>query len=104
KYVPTDVPDWGEVHALYALGIDRTRFDHPNGNCQGYARQRSVSVSPIAALPHKTLFHELAHVVLGHTEEGTTLDDDDRTPVNLREVEAESVALICCELLMLGGN
>jgi hypothetical protein len=42
-------------------------------------------------------------VLLGHTAEGTQLVDDERTPRNLREVEAESVALICCESLGLTG-
>jgi hypothetical protein len=102
-YVPQELPDWSEARALHALLIDRVPFDHPSGNCQGFASVRTVSVSPIAALPHKTLFHELAHVILGHTEEGHTLDDHDRTPVNQREVEAECVALICCESLDLAG-
>jgi hypothetical protein len=31
------------------------------------------------------------------------MDDDERTPVNLREVEAECVALIVCESLNLPG-
>jgi antirestriction protein ArdC len=55
-------------------------------------------------MPHKTLMHEVAHVVLGHTAElREQMDDHDRTPVNIREVEAEAVALICCESLGLGG-
>jgi hypothetical protein len=103
EYTPTIVPDWDEGQALHGLFIDRVPFKHPNGNCQGYALGRTVAVSPIAALPHKTLFHELAHVVLGHTEEGSTLDDHDLTPSNLREVEAECVAMICCESLNLTG-
>lgn len=102
-YVPVDVPEWSEAEALHSLHIDRVPFRHPDGNCQGYAAERRVAVSPIAALPHKTLFHELAHVLLGHTEEGNTLDDHDRTPRNLREVEAEAVAYICCESLNLAG-
>jgi hypothetical protein len=102
-YVAIELPQWSEANALHSLAIERLPFDHPNGNCQGFARHRAVSVSPIAALPHKTLFHELAHVVLGHTEEGNLLDDHDRTPRNLREVEAECAALICCESLHLAG-
>src|SRR5205814_10363335 len=50
------------------------------------------------------LLHELAHVVLGHTTEVGKLDDHELTPQNLREVEAECVALICCESLKLGGS
>jgi len=103
-YVPTALPTWSEAQALHLLAIDRVRFSHSNGNCQGYAENRSISVSPIAALPHKTLFHELAHIVLGHTAEGQTLDDHELTPRNLREVEAESVAMICCASLKLAGE
>ncbi|MDZ4779631.1 MAG: ArdC-like ssDNA-binding domain-containing protein [Planctomycetia bacterium] len=101
---PTELPDWGEQRALERLNIQRVPFDNPNGNVQGVAAERTVAVSPIAVLPHKTLFHELAHVVLGHTAELRRMDDHERTPVNLREVEAESVALICCESLGLPGD
>ena len=102
-YVPTELPEWSEACALAALQIERVDFRHSNGNCQGYAEKRKVAVSPVAVLPHKTLFHELAHVVHGHTSEGA-VDDHDRTPVNIREVEAECVALICCESLALPGT
>jgi antirestriction protein ArdC len=49
-------------------------------------------------------FHELAHVVLGHTAEGSlNSDSTDRTPRDIRELEAEAVALLCCESLGLLG-
>jgi len=102
-YVPTELPAWGERDALYRLGIERITFRHPDGNVQGYAVERQVAVSPIAALPHKTLFHEAAHVVLEHTRELGRMDDHDATPRSLREVEAECVALIICESLGLPG-
>ena len=102
-YVPTSVPEWDEARALEGLWIERVPFRHADGNCQGYAAERRVAVSPVAALQHKTLIHEVAHVVLGHTAELQQMDDHDRTPVNLREVEAEAVALICCESLGLVG-
>jgi antirestriction protein ArdC len=101
-YVPQELPQWSEANALYNLVIDRVAFVHPDGNCQGYAAARTVAVSPIAALGHKTLFHELAHVILGHTGQGGTLDHETTTR-SLREVEAECVALICCESLGLKG-
>jgi hypothetical protein len=103
-YVATSVPTWDEATALHALLIDRIPFVHPDGNCQGFALDRQVAVSPIAYLPHRTLFHELGHVMLGHTAELRRLDDSqETTPRCLREVEAESVALICCECLGLPG-
>jgi hypothetical protein len=75
-----------------------------DGNCQGYARGRSIAVSPIAELPFKTRFHELAHVILGHTSEADAgLTDSELTPRSLREVEAEAVALVCLEALGLPG-
>ncbi len=104
EYTPADLPEWQESRALAALNIERVRFQHLNGNAQGYALHRQVAVSPIAFTPSRTLFHELAHVVLGHTSELERMDDDELTPRNLREVEAECVALLCCESLSLDGS
>ncbi len=53
-------------------------------------------------MPHKTRFHELAHVLLGHTSDGVQADSE-MTPRTLRECEAESVALLCCAALDLPG-
>lgn len=101
---PTPIPDWDPIRALDALGIVEEPFTSTDGNCQGYARQRTIAVSPVAALPHKTRFHELAHVVLGHTAEADAgLTDSAITPRSLREVEAEAVALVCLEALGLPG-
>jgi len=99
---PTTIPDWDAEQALTTLGVERMEFDHTDGNCQGYARGRKIAINPVAQLPHKTLFHELAHVVIGHCAEGDVTDTE-LTPRNLREVEAESVALLCCESLGLEG-
>lgn len=99
---PTLPPTWEKSKALAALNITEAPFELLDGNTQGYAKGRSVSVSPIAALPHKTLFHELAHVALGHTAEGPS-HDGQHTPRSLKEAEAESVALILCETLQLSG-
>ncbi len=54
-------------------------------------------------LAHKTRIHELAHVLLVHTAEGDQKDGD-LTPRDLRECEAESVALLCCSALELPGT
>jgi hypothetical protein len=105
EYEPAELPQWSEARALGALHIERIAFAHTDGNAQGYARDRQVAISPIAFTPSRTLMHELAHVVLGHTEELHRMDDDDTaTPRDLREVEAECVALICCSSLALGGE
>lgn len=99
---PSLPPTWEKSKALATLNITETPFELLDGNTQGYAKGRSISISPLAALPHKTLFHELAHVTLGHTAEGQT-HDGESTPRNLKEVEAEAVALILCETLQLSG-
>ena len=59
-------------------------------------------MNPVAALPHKTTFHECAHIVLGHTT-SEKLVDSEQTARHIREVEAESVALLCVESLGLLG-
>jgi antirestriction protein ArdC len=95
-------PTWDAQRALAALNVTEVPFDHTDGNCLGFARERSIAINPVNPMPHKTRFHELAHVLLGHTSEGT-LNDGEMTPRNLREVEAESVALLCCAALNLPG-
>jgi hypothetical protein len=85
-----------------ALEIEQIHFTETDGNCQGYARKRQIAINPVAQLPHKTLFHEVAHITLGHTTEAD-FTDTERTPKNLREVEAEAVALLCFEALNLEG-
>jgi hypothetical protein len=99
---PTTVREWDSEKAIAALSIERVDFDKTDGNCQGFARKRQIAINPVAQLPYKTLFHELAHVILGHTTEADFADTE-TTPRNLREVEAEAVALLCCESLGLEG-
>jgi antirestriction protein ArdC len=96
-YEPLNVPTWDEARALTTLGISTVPFDHLDGNVQGYATaEGSIAINPVAAIPHKTLFHEAAHVLLGHAK-------DETISRSLREVEAEGVALLCCEALGLDG-
>jgi hypothetical protein len=99
---PATIPAWDADKALAALDIERAPFDITDGNCQGYAKKRQIAINPVAQLPHKTLFHETAHVLLGHTAEAD-FNDSERTPKCIREVEAEAVALLCCEALDLEG-
>jgi hypothetical protein len=93
-------PGWNKAAALGKLDVAEVPFRIDQW--QGYATERPVGINPIAALPHKTLFHELAHVALGHTEQHE-LNDTETLTRDVREVEAESVAMICCEALNLEG-
>ena len=95
-------PVWDRSKALGILAISEVPFEHLDGNCMGYARKREIAINPLNPMPHKTTFHECAHLLLGHCSEGE-MSDTEYTPKNLREAEAESVALICCESLGLPG-
>lgn len=95
-------PEWDAKLAMSALGVVQIEFRSPSGNTQGYACDNAIAINPVAALPHKTRFHELAHVVLGHTREHI-MNDNEHTPRDIREVEAESVAYILCSVLGLPG-
>ena len=102
---PVPVPailDWDKDRALASLHIEEIPFTETDGNVQGYAQKSQIAISPVAALPAKTLFHETAHLVLGHALE-SGISDSEKTPRNLREVEAGSVAMLLCESLGLPG-
>jgi len=95
-------PEWNPELALNALNITQVKFDSANGNSQGYAIAKNIAINPVAQFPHKTRFHELAHVVLGHTVEHI-MTDSEFTPKDTKEIEAESVAYILCSVLGLPG-
>lgn len=104
EYEPEPIPEWDRDAALVALGIQEEPFSMLDGNCQGYAtKDRKIAVSPVAVLPHKTFFHEVAHIVLGHIG-ADPMTDGEKLTRSLQEVEAEAVALICCETLGLPGE
>jgi antirestriction protein ArdC len=96
------IPTWDATQALTGLDVQEIPFDHWDGNCLGFARQRSIAINPVNPLPHKTRFHELAHVLLGNTAEGEQ-NEGEQTPRSLQECEAEAVALLCCAALDLPG-
>jgi len=60
---PVTIPEWDAERALQTLCIERITFDKTDGNCQGFARGSQIAINPVAQLPHKTLFHEMAHVL-----------------------------------------
>jgi len=101
-YAEPAMPTWEKDRALVTLEITEISFEHTDGNCMGFARNREIAINPVNPMPHKTRFHELGHVLLGHTTEGTQADAE-ITPRNLRECEAEAVALLCLAALDLPG-
>lgn len=101
EFVPPEIPAWDRALAFTTLDITEIPFESVDGNCQGYASGRSIAINPLAQLPAKTTFHELAHILLGHTTE--TSHDSTTLPRSLKEAEAECVALLCLESLGLPG-
>jgi antirestriction protein ArdC len=97
------MPAWNKEQALTNLQVEEISFDMADGNCQGYATQNKLAINPLAQLPHKTLFHELGHIMLGHTKSDHVEADRHELVRNIKEVEAESVAMILCEVLDLPG-
>ena len=102
------IPEWNKVQALSGLGITEQRFELLDGNTQGYAipNKKHLSVSPVALMPWKTLFHEVAHHLLGHTATGDetgVMSDGPTTPKCIKEAEAEATAYLCCATLGLTG-
>ena len=100
---PVESPQWDADAALKGLDITLEHFEFMDGNVQGYAVKRRIAVNPMAEYPHKTRFHELAHVVLGHTE-AADCHDAASIPRSIQEVEAEGVAFLLCSVLDLPGR
>jgi hypothetical protein len=100
---PMIIPEWNQIQALAQLNITQESFAMVNGNIQGYAVEQRIAINPLAEFPHKTCFHEIAHVVLGHTHDSGCWDAA-MLPRNLCEVEAEGVAFLLCSILDLPGQ
>jgi hypothetical protein len=99
----TVTPAWDAGTAMAALNIGEEPFARLQGNHMGYARARTIGINPLNRLKHKTRFHEMAHVVLGHTADADMYDHKALTR-QLQEAEAEGVAYLLCTLLGLPGQ
>jgi antirestriction protein ArdC len=93
------LPGWDVDGALAVLGVDRVAFDMVNGNAQGFSFEdgdgRHVAINPTAVYPAKTLFHEVAHLMLGHCK------GDDQGHRGVAELEAEASAYLVAKELEL---
>jgi hypothetical protein len=65
---PIETPGWDLDAALGTLRITRAPYTLLDGNTQGFSWGRNIAINPVATDPLGTTFHELGHVVLGHTE------------------------------------
>lgn len=102
-YTPQVVlPQFDKASLLSNLGIKEIPFKGLKGNVQGYARpnDKSLSINPFAKYPHKTMLHEIAHCLLHERDhEGLVTHDGVTIPRDIREVEAESTALLAGSFL-----
>jgi hypothetical protein len=64
---PQPTPSWDLQLALGKLGIREVPFDNTNGNLQGWSHGTEFAINPIAVNRLKTIYHELGHILLGHT-------------------------------------
>jgi hypothetical protein len=64
---PQLTPGWDYQTALGKLGIREVPFDNTNGNLQGWSQGIEFAINPIAVNRLKTTYHELGHILLGHT-------------------------------------
>lgn len=103
--VPTpETPEWDRARALKNLGITEVPFTYVDGNCQGFARpsKSEIAVNPLAAMPWKTTFHEIAHCLM-HNQAEASFVDHVSVDASIMEAEAEAVAFLCCATLRLPG-
>lgn len=96
-----ETPDWDKDQALDVLDIQQVGFKHSDGNTQGYSVDRKVALNPVAVAPLKTLIHEIAHVVLGHTDKDGLAEYAKHR--GIKEFQAEAVALLVCRELEVEG-
>jgi antirestriction protein ArdC len=64
---PVAIPAWDLGTAKQQLDIREGTFRSLDGNTQGYSFGREYAINPVAKYRTKTLFHEIGHIVLGHT-------------------------------------
>jgi hypothetical protein len=96
---PVETPTWDKEKALGGLGITEVKFDDLDGNTQGYSIGNTYAINPVAGYPLKTTFHELGHIVLGHTTQSQ--QSEYRTHRGVKEFQAESTAFLTMKELDL---
>ena len=82
--------------ALEKLNLKIEQFSEIDGNCGGYAtRKGTIAINSLLNNKEQvhTLFHEIAHHVLNHTNSNCTL------PRDVKEFEADTVAYTTMKIL-----
>lgn len=89
---PVEPKGWDLETAHKNLDIKRVPFVGLDGNMQGYSRDREYAINPVAGNPTKTTFHEIGHIVLGHTTEDEHAEYQQHRGV--KEFQVESTAYL----------
>ncbi len=90
---PQPTVGWDLQTALNKLGIREVPFESTDGNIQGYSYGVEFAINPVAHNRPGTIFHELGHIVLGHTLEHKP--EGETYHRGIMEFQAAAVALLC---------
>lgn len=85
-----ELPGWDLEAAKAELGIREVPFESLSGNTQGYSIGLEYATNPLAVNRNRTTFHELGHIVLGHTLPSQHADYLNHRGVKEFEAEATS--------------
>lgn len=98
EYSPEPFNGFCVEKAMAELKINREKFSHHSGNCQGYAipSEKVIAINPVAYNPFKTTIHEIAHCLMHDSEQA---HDSAALPICEKELEAEGVAYMVCAAL-----
>jgi antirestriction protein ArdC len=94
-----ELAEWSRSRAMGALALTEVPFEMFDGGTAGYSFQRKIAVSPVAADPEATWFHEASHIIAGHTEPDTINQYKEHRGVF--ELEAEGSAYLVMNELEL---
>jgi antirestriction protein ArdC len=92
ELLAVEPPGWDLDTAHQRLDVRRVPYQLLDGNTQGYSLGREYAINPVAVHPVKTTFHEIGHIILGHTTEDQLEDYQQHRGV--REFQAESTAYL----------
>lgn len=96
---PVETPRWELKRALGSLAIEQQPFQLFDGNTQGYSYERTYAINPVAVNPLKTTFHEVGHIVLGHTSVPAL--EEYQAHRGVKEFQAEATAYLSMNELEL---
>ena len=103
EYERGEVPNFDFDLALKTLKLVEVPFEITDGNTMGYAQHNKIAVNPLDEHKAATRFHEMAHILLGHTADGAKVVEEVTRKKSLKEAEAEAVALLCMSALGIPG-